>query len=137
MAVTAATAGGYCTNYGPKTSSNTTFWTMSTAGGHYTLPKVVYYNANGGGSTPATQYSAGSAITLAAAISKSSSVSTTNFNISYNANGGNSTPSTQTGTKTVTTPYSFNGWHENSATGTSHSASSSFTPSANVTMYAG
>ena len=53
-------------------------------------------------------------------------------------NGGSSAaPAALTSTKTVVTKYDFNGWHEGSASGTNHSASSSFTPSAAITMYAG
>ena len=76
-------------------------------------------------------------MTLAGAISRSASTSSTTVNIAYNANGGSSTPSTQTSTKKTTTSYTFNGWHEGSATGTNHAASSTFAPSANVTLYAG
>jgi hypothetical protein len=70
---------------------------------------TVSYNANSGSSTPtATSKKAGTAHTLAAAISRANGVANTNFNITYNANGGTTTPATQTGTKTVTTPYTFN-----------------------------
>lgn len=76
-------------------------------------------------------------LTFPAAIARDNSSTATNFNITYNANGGSSTPSTQTGTKTVVTKYTFNGWHEGSATGTSHAASSTWNPTGAKTIYAG
>ena len=101
--------------------------------------RTVSYNKNGGNSTPSAQRTLdGTAITLASAITKNATVSNTTITTSYNANGGSSTPSSQTSTKTVTTPQNFNGWHEGSASGTSHAAGSSFTPTgSNITMYAG
>lgn len=63
-------------------------------------------------------------LTFPAAITRNDSTSTTTFNISYNANGGNSTPATQQGKATTLTDYTFNGWHEGSAAGTTHAAGS-------------
>lgn len=134
---TTAGTGAYSQPYGPASSSATEKWTISTTNGFFTQPKVITYSANGGSSTPSTQYYATSAVTVASAISRSTATSTASVNISYNANGGSSTPSTQTSTKTTKTTYTFNGWHEGSATGTNHSAGSSFSPSANVTLVAG
>lgn len=74
------------------------------------------------------------AITLRAGITHSNTTPST-YTVTFNANGGSTTKSSQNAN--VTRTYSFNGWHEGSASGTSHAASSSFTPSANVTMYAG
>lgn len=135
---TTAGTGAYSEPYGPKSSADRhEVWPINTSNGFFTQPKVIYYNANNGNSTPATQYYATSAVTLASAISRSASTSNSTVNISYNANGGSSTPSTQTSTKKTTTSYTFNGWHEGSASGTNHAAGSSFSPSANVTLYAG
>lgn len=100
--------------------------------------RTVSYNANGGTSTPSAQRTLdGTAITLASAIAKNASVSTSTITTSYNANGGNSTPSSQNSTKTVTTPQNFSKWCVNSTSGTGYNAGASYTPTgSNVTMYA-
>lgn len=72
------------------------------------------------------------AITLPNAISKASS--TVDYTVSYDANGGTSTPASQTNTRT--TPYTFAGWAEGSASGTKYNAGASYTPNAEKTMYA-
>lgn len=100
---------------------------------------TISYNKNfsGTGTTPSsTSAKAGTAQTLAAAINRVSDRNITNFNITYNANGGTSTPATQQGSKIVTTPYSFNKWAAGSTNGTQYSAGASYTPTANITMYA-
>lgn len=73
-------------------------------------------------------------ITLRGAITHANTTPTT-YTVTFNANSGSSTKTSQSAA--VTRTWTFNGWHEGSASGTSHAASSSFTPSANVTMYAG
>ena len=109
------------------------------AGNTYT----VAYNANGGSSTPSTQSTTyPNSVTLANAISRNSTSSTSNgtITISYNVNGGNSTaPTASTGTYTDTTTvtYAFEKWHLNSASGTAYSAGTAYQPTSNVTMYAG
>ena len=80
----------------------------------------------------------GSAITLAAGIAHNPITSSSTLTHTFDGNGGNTpSPSTKTTTKTASTPQNFDGWHEGSATGTSHNASSSFTPTGNITLYAG
>lgn len=126
-----------------------TDYTPSHSGNNVTLYAVwkantytVSYNANGGSSTPTkneVQYP--NSVTLADAISRSDSKTTTNIPISvdYNANGGSNAPTGSVGTAvdTTTYSYSFDKWHLNSATGTAYSAKASYQPTANVTMYAG
>jgi hypothetical protein len=69
------------------------------------------------------------------------------YTVTFDANGGSSTPSavtqtTEGGSVTLAaaisrTGYTFGGWNTNSSgTGTNYSASSSYTPSANITLYA-
>lgn len=100
---------------------------------------TVSYNANNGNSTPGAQNVAeGSSVTVAGAIDRSNSTASGQLTVSYNANGGNGAPTTtHKGEYVNTTTYTFNGWHEGSATGINHSAGSSFTPTGNVTLYAG
>lgn len=100
---------------------------------------IVSYNANGGTSAPAAvTVEEGNSMTLASAITRNNSTASGTLTVSYNANGGSGAPTNvHTGEYVNTTTYSFNGWHENSASGTSHSAGSSFTPSSSITMYAG
>ena len=99
----------------------------------------VSYNANGGNSTPAGgNYACGSSITLASAISRNESTSTGTITITYNANNGTGAPQNSTGTYTDATPYTFNGWHVGSESGTSYGAGASYTiPQGNTTFYAG
>jgi uncharacterized repeat protein (TIGR02543 family) len=99
---------------------------------------TVAYNANGGSSTPTTQTAKyNTAVTLASAISRANSDSNVIITITYNANGGSSAPSASTGTAVNTTPYTFNKWALNSASGTQYVAGASYTiPAANSTMYA-
>lgn len=109
---------------------------------YYTAPSwTVSYNANGGKSTPSSQtVNQGSAVTLASAIAHNDASSTSNVTITilYNANGGSSTPGNSTGTavNTTTTKYTFSKWALNGTGGTKYNAGSSFTPTANCTMYA-
>ena len=97
------------------------------------------YNANGGNSTPAGgNYACGSSITLAGAISRNESTSMGTITITYNANNGTGAPENSTGTYTDATPYTFNGWHVGSESGTSYGAGASYTiPQGNTTFYAG
>ena len=92
------------------------------------------YNKNGGSSQPSTQYvTAGSAVTLNAAIAHAASTGT--YIIYYNANGGTSSlPPSQNASTTLT--YTFSKWRLNSTSGTSYAAKASYTPTANCTMYA-
>ena len=100
---------------------------------------VVSYNMNGSSATaPATQITTGSVTLPGSQDSWSGGVQRTTYTVSYNLNGGTSTvPGNQSPYKDVAHTWNFNGWHENSASGTNHTASSSFTPSADVVMYAG
>ena len=101
--------------------------TQRTTSSRVTAAETVYSQFN---STTGSQ----AAITLRAGITHSNTTPST-YTVTFNANGGSTTKPSQNAN--VTRTYSFNGWHEGSASGTSHAASSSFTPSANVTMYAG
>lgn len=101
--------------------------TQRTTSSRVTAAETVYSQFN---STTGSQ----AAITLSAGITHSNTTPST-YTVTFNANGGSTTKTSQNAN--VTRTYSFNGWHEGSASGTSHAASSSFTPSANVTMYAG
>lgn len=103
---------------------------------------TVSYNANGGNSTPQMDSAVyPNNLTLADAISKNDGISNSNvtITISYNTNGGSTSPSASTGTavNTTTTKYTFEKWHLNSTTGTAYAAKASYSPSSNVTMYAG
>lgn len=123
----------------PAHSGNTVTLYAVWKGNTYTIS----YNANGGSSTPSSSSVVyPNSVTLASAIARnnSSSTSTGTITISYNVNGGSSTaPTASTGTytNTTTTKYTFEKWHLNSTTGTAYSAGASYAPSANVTMYAG
>lgn len=99
---------------------------------------TVAYNANGGTSTPSTQTAKyGSAVTLASAIKRNNTDANVTITVTYNANGGSGAPGNSTGTAVNTTPYTFNKWALNSASGTQYSAGGSFTiPASNSTMYA-
>lgn len=101
--------------------------TKRTSSSQVTASETVYAHMT---STTGSQ----GALTLANSITKDSTTAL-GYTVSYNANGGTSTPSTQRATNT--TAYSFNGWHEGSASGTNHAAKSSFTPTADITLYAG
>lgn len=101
--------------------------TQRTTSSRVTAAETVYSQFN---STTGSQ----AAITLRAAITHANTTPTT-YTVTFNANGGSSTKTSQSAA--VTRTWAFNGWHEGSASGTSHAASSSFTPSVNVTMYAG
>ena len=81
-----------------------------------------------------TSSDSGGSVTLASAISRANG-STTGYSVTYNANGGSGAPSAQTsGNRAIT--YTFNKWAAGSASGTQYGAGTSFTPSANTTMYA-
>lgn len=81
-----------------------------------------------------TYSDSGGAITLASSISRANGA-TAGYAITYNANGGSGAPGNQTsGNRTIT--YTFNKWAAGSTSGTQYSASSSYTPSADITMYA-
>lgn len=137
----------YSKNSVTNTNASSFNWTINTA--NYSVEiysawnnYTVSYNANGGSSTPASQSCThGNSVTLANAISRNNGVSTANetITVSYNANGGSSTPGNTTGSavNTTTTTYTFNGWHLNSASGTTYSAGANYSATSNVTFYAG
>lgn len=119
------------------------YWTLSPIGsksGSVTLqeatPKwIISYDANGGNSTPATQsVTKGNSTTLAAAITHNA-VSNENCIVTFDGNGGVSSRSFQS--IIVTNNYTFEGWHAGSETGTLYAAGASYTPSSNITFYAG
>lgn len=107
------------------------------------------------GSTSGTQYSAGASftpsaattmyaiwttgtttgsITLAGAVTKNNTTAS-GYKVSFNANGGSCSTSSLTATDTI--KWSFAGWNTNSGgTGTNYSAGSSYSTSANATLYA-
>ncbi|MDR1802853.1 MAG: InlB B-repeat-containing protein, partial [Treponema sp.] len=102
-------------------------------------------NTNGTG----VNYAVGSSFTPIANITlyaKWDPVPVTNYTVTYNANGGTPTPPTQTvrAGSNVTLPsgltrsdYTFGGWNTRAdGTGTNRTAGSSFTPIANITLYA-
>lgn len=103
----------------------------------------VAYNANGGSSTPATQSVIwGGSATLAAAISRTATVTnpTGTITISYNTNGGSTAPTASTGTytNTKTVSYTFEKWHLNSTSGTAYAAKATYSNvKAAATFYAG
>lgn len=101
--------------------------TQRTTSSRVTAAETVYSQFN---STTGSQ----AAITLRAAITHANTTPAT-YTVTFNPNNGATTKTSQDAA--VTRTWTFNGWHEGSASGTSHAASSSFTPSANVTMYAG
>lgn len=101
--------------------------TQRTTSSRVTAAETVYAQFN---STTGSQ----AAITLRPAITHNNTTPTS-YTVTFNANNGSTTKTSQTAN--VTRTWTFNGWHEGSASGTSHNASSSFTPSATVTMYAG
>lgn len=101
--------------------------TQRTTSSRVTAAETVYSQFN---STTGSQ----AAITLRSAITHANTTPAT-YTVTFNPNNGATTKTSQDAA--VTRTWTFNGWHEGSASGTSHAASSSFTPSANVTMYAG
>ena len=138
------TGTGYTVSYNanggtstPTSSTSTltykqTYWNTNSSGTGTNYSSGGSYTANAAATLYAIWSTTKGSVTLASAISKTSSTST--YTISYNANGGSSTPSSQTLTRT--TPYTFNKWAAGSASGTTYSAGASYTPSANITMYA-
>jgi uncharacterized repeat protein (TIGR02543 family) len=139
--VVATTAAGYAFSDGTTTKTLTGTIGTSTVNALFaivTRSYTVAYNANGGTSTPTTQtakYKA--AVTLASAIAKNNTDANVTITVTYNANGGSGAPSNSTGTAVNTTPYTFNKWALNSASGTQYGAGTSYTiPAANSTMYA-
>lgn len=141
--VAGATVGSAFSQTVNTTGSNASTRTFTSANNVAKEPDTyyIYYNANGGSSTPGTQTcKQGNSITLAAGIARNNTSSTSSgtITISYNANGGSSTPGNGTGTyvNTTTTTYKFSQWAAGSASGTKYNASSSYTPSGDVTMYA-
>lgn len=96
---------------------------------------TVSYNANGGSSTPESQTKIyGKTLVLADAISRANTQTTLTTTFNATTNGGASNSSA---TSTKTQPYSFNGWHAGSASGTTYAASGNYTANAATTMYAG
>lgn len=92
----------------------------------------VAYAANGGNSTPATQYKlAGNSVTLSGAISRNSTT-VNGYVINFNANGGSVSPTSRTATDT--TSYSFSKWR--ASNGTDYSASGIYSADTNTTMTA-
>lgn len=74
------------------------------------------------------------AVTLAAGITRAPKAATA-YTVTLNANGGSCSTTSLSAART--TSYTFAGWNTNSSgTGTNYSASSSYTPSAAVTLYA-
>lgn len=124
------------------TSTSTGCWVAWRSGTALAIDAWKYnvsYNANGGSSTPTGgSYACGSSITLASAISRAESTSTGTITITYNANNGTGAPGNSTGTYTNATPYTFNGWHVGSASGTNYNAGAAYTiPQGDTTFYAG
>ena len=96
---------------------------------------TVSYNANSGDSTPESQTKIyGKTLVLAGAISRTSTKTTLTTTFNATANGGASNSSSNS---TKTQPYSFNGWHAGSASGTTYAAGGNYTANAATTMYAG
>jgi uncharacterized repeat protein (TIGR02543 family) len=69
---------------------------------------------------------------LAAAISRSST--SASRTITYNGNNG--TPGKTSDTSTTTYTYTFDKWRANSTNGAAYDAGASYSPTANVKMYA-
>lgn len=139
--VVATTVAGYAFSDGTTSKTLTGTIGTSTANAQFAIVTRSYnvaYNANGGTSTPSTQsgkYKA--AVTLASAIKKNNTDANVTITVTYNANGGSGAPGNSTGTAVNTTPYTFNKWALNSASGTQYAAGASYTiPAANGTMYA-
>ena len=129
----------------------------STTPNNQTLTRTTpyYFNKWAAGSTSGTQYSAGASftpsatttmyatwttgtttgsITLAGAATKNNTTAS-GYKVSFNANGGSCSTSSLTATDTI--KWSFAGWNTNSGgTGTNYSAGSSYSTSANATLYA-
>ena len=75
------------------------------------------------------------AITLAGAITKSDTTET-GYKVNFNKNATDAILSRTSSNATRIYQYTFEKWHAGSASGTGYSASSSYTPTGNVTMYA-
>lgn len=123
-------------DYCDKTGASSTTSTLTLYAQWENTTYTITYNANGGNSTPSSQSVAiGSSVSLASAISRSSTQSdgyTVSFYNSY-------TDSTETKTQKNTTTYTFKEWNTNSSgTGTSYAAGASMTPSTSgsITLYA-
>lgn len=110
--------------------------TSYSAGGKYSSNASVtlYAQYKNNGSATQTRKTNPS-ITTAAAITRSNG-SVTGYTVSFNSNDSNATaPNAITSTKTR--KYTFGGWNTNtSGTGTNYSAATSYTFSANTTLYA-
>lgn len=138
------TGTGYTVSYNanggsstPSSSTSTltytqTYWNTNSSGTGTNYSSGGSYTNNGAATLYAIWSTTKGSVTLASAISRTSS--TSSYTITYNANGGSSTPSSQTLTRT--TPYTFSKWAAGSTSGTQYSAGASYTPSAATTMYA-
>lgn len=92
----------------------------------------ISYAANGGSSTPSTQYKVNAnSITLASAISRGSSTAN-GYTVSFNANGGSVSPTSKTAVNTTT--YSFSSWK--ATNGTTYSGGGTYSAEASTTMTA-
>lgn len=142
--ITNQTATGYTVSYNanggsstPNSSTSTitytqTSWNTNSSGTGTSYSSSGTYSTNAALKLYAIWSSSNGSIKLASAISRTGS--STNYTIKYNANGGTSTPSNQILKRT--TPYTFAGWRAGSTSGTLYSAGASYTPTANITMYA-
>ena len=114
-------------HYGSSTTGNLQNLTGLTVTTNY---YTVTYNNNGRGTAPSTQnVFAGNAVTLANAITAQTVDS---HKVIFNGNGG--TCSTTSITSKI--KYTNTKWALNSASGTQYNPGGSYTPTANVTMYA-
>lgn len=117
---------GYCFDYTVKSKSGSIDLAARTCS--------ISYAANGGSSTPSTQTkTCGTAISLAAGISRSNSTAN-GYVVTYNSNGGN-TPSSTSQTQKNTTSYTFAGW-KSSLDGVTYSGGASYNVDGDTTMTA-
>ena len=123
----------------PATSSATTLthtqtnWNTNSNGTGTNYGSKASYTGNAALNLYAIWSTSSSAVTLASAITKAST-SETGYKVTFNANGGSCSTTELTSTKTRS--YSFNKWAAGSTSGTKYSASASYTPTSDITMYA-
>ena len=110
-----------------------TYWNTNKSGSGTNYSSKGTYSDNSAATLYAIWSSSSSSVTLASAIKKNQTTKD-GYKVTYDAQDGICNTASETAKNTVT--YTFSKWAEGSTTGTKYSAGVSYTPTADVTMYA-
>lgn len=110
-----------------------TYWNTNKSGTGTNYGSKGTYSANSAATLYAIWSSSSSNVKLASAIKKNQTTKN-GYTVTYDAQSGTCDKASETAQDTV--KYTFSKWAEGSATGTKYDAGASYTPAANVTMYA-